>query len=618
MLKITGDGRKAALDLRLVGLPPDPAGGKIAAAAERIADIYHHTKNRAYPAAGPRPGALQLVFCDLSTPGPGWNAYQELKDRLVGRGLPADLVRFVHDGASDRQKAELFARARSGAIAVLVGSTAKMGVGTNVQARAIALHHLDAPWRPADMDQRDGRILRQGNLNAEVTILRYVTEGSFDTFMYQTLERKSRFITQVCRGDTDIARTVDDIGEATLSLAQVKALSTGNPLIMEKAGVDSDVARLERLAASHHTEQRRAAKVIADGADRLARLQGRLTLIQAAIARRTPIAGDEFSATIDGQHFTKRADAGPRLQAALATARHRSGQSIPLGAMAGLDLALRVDGIGGDAILEIGVADLPVNPVRVEARDIRQLHPGGLLARVTHMIDGLDGAAHVLHDEIARTQADISTAQTIVGQTFDQDDLLRGLKARQAAVNQALIDLGDNPDSSAAPARYPGPDATPQDWQDFLDHVAVPPAGETSQNPEPTLTTMPTADLERHLTRNRAALAAKQRARQQADQAASRLRPRLSPPHDPDANHPRLAALARHQADLRRFDTDIATLTQQVDAAQTELSRRADRPPHQSSTIAAPPVPRSSRQPTPGAKRPSPANPSGTTLTPKP
>ena len=187
MLKITGDGRKAALDLRLVGLPPDPAGGKIAVAAERIAAIYHHTKNRAYPAAGTRPGALQLVFCDLSTPGPGWNAYQELKDRLVDRGVPADLVRFVHDGANDRQKAELFARARAGAIAVLVGSTAKMGVGTNVQARAIALHHLDAPWRPADMDQRDGRILRQGNLNAEVTILRYVTEGSFDTFMYQIL-----------------------------------------------------------------------------------------------------------------------------------------------------------------------------------------------------------------------------------------------------------------------------------------------------------------------------------------------------------------------------------------------------------------------------------------------
>ena len=236
MLKITGDGRKAALDLRLVGVRPDPTGGKIAVAASHIAAIYHQHKHRPYPAAGARPGALQLVFCDLSTPSPGWNAYQELKDRLVGHGVPADAVRFVHDGSGDRQKADLFAQARSGAIAVLVGSTAKMGVGTNVQARAIALHHIDAPWRPADMDQRDGRIRRQGNLNDTVTIKRYVTEGSFDTFMYQTLERKSRFINQVCRGELDIARTIDDVGEATLSLAEVKALSTGNPLIMEKAG----------------------------------------------------------------------------------------------------------------------------------------------------------------------------------------------------------------------------------------------------------------------------------------------------------------------------------------------------------------------------------------------
>ena len=616
MLKITGDGRKAALDLRLVGLPPDPAGGKIAVAAERIAAIYHHTKSRAYPAAGTRPGALQLVFCDLSTPGPGWNAYQELKDRLVDRGVPADLVRFVHDGANDRQKAELFARARSGAIAVLVGSTAKMGVGTNVQARAIALHHLDAPWRPADMDQRDGRILRQGNLNAEVTILRYVTEGSFDTFMYQTLERKSRFINQVCRGDTDMARTVDDIGEATLSLAEVKALSTGNPLIMEKAGVDSDVARLERLAASHHAEQRRAAKVIADGGDRLARLQGRLTLIEDAIARRTPIAGDDFSATIDGQHFTKRADAATQLQAALAAARHHPGQTIPLGVMAGLDLAVRVDGVGGDAILEIGVAGLPVNPVRIEARDLRHLHPGGLLTRVTHMIGGLDSAAQLLHDEIARSQADITTAQTIVGRPFDQHDLLRGLKARQAAIDQALLDLGDNPDSPAEPARYPGPDATPQDWQDFLAHLAPPSAGPTNPDPQPALAAMGTADLDRHLSKSRAALAAKQQARQQADQAARRLRRRLSPPTSLDADDPRLAALARHQTDLSRLDSDIAALTQQIDAAQSELDGRPDRPPHQPSAGPTPPVPRTNRQPTSEANHHPAAAPPAPTRTP--
>jgi hypothetical protein len=614
MLKITGDGRKAALDLRLVGLPPDPAGGKTAVAAERIAAIYHQTKDRPYPAAGSRPGALQLAFCDLSTPGPGWNAYQELKDRLVGHGVPAETVRFVHEGASDQQKADLFSKARSGSIAVLIGSTAKMGVGTNVQARAIALHHLDAPWRPADMDQRDGRILRQGNLNAEVTIFRYVTEGSFDTFMYQTLERKSRFIHQVCGGDTDIARNVDDIGEATLSLAEVKALSTGNPLIMEKAGVDSDVARLERLAASRHAEQRRATKVIADGGERLVHLQGRLTLIEDAVARRTPIAGDDFSATIDAHHFTKRVDAAAALQAALSAARHRIGQTIPLGAMAGLDVAVRVEGVGGDAVLEIGITGVPVNPVRVQARDLRHVHPGGLLTRVAHMIGGLESTADVLRDEIARTQADITTAESIVGQPFDQDQSLRGLKARQASIDQALLDVGDDDSASGAePVRYPGPDATPQEWEAFLAQFSPDPFGAASVRPEAPLVAMTTDELDQYLTAGRAALTTKQRARDHAHQAEERLRHHLRAAPSGDPGDPRLAAQARQQADRRRLLADIATLTEQVHAAQTELDRRAVLP-HQSPNAPTPGVPRTPRQPAPGGDHPQPAVPTVPTV----
>jgi hypothetical protein len=226
---------------------------------------------------GERPGALQLVFCDIGTPRREWNAYDELKTHLVERGVPQGAVRFMHEAKNDREKAELFAQCRSGAVAVLIGSTEKMGIGTNIQARAVALHHLDCPWRPADIEQREGRILRQGNLNRDVEVLRYVTESSFDVFMWGTVERKAAFIAQVTRGDKELGRQVDDVSEASLSYGEVKALATGNPLIMEKAGVDSEVAKLERLAHAHATEQRRLAKTIASAPSAIERLEHDMT-----------------------------------------------------------------------------------------------------------------------------------------------------------------------------------------------------------------------------------------------------------------------------------------------------------------------------------------------------
>ncbi|MGH3927708.1 MAG: helicase-related protein, partial [Pseudonocardiaceae bacterium] len=190
MLKISGDGRKAALSMQLAGGRHAP--GKIEAAAVNIAKIWQDTKDRPVPknindpAGGddPPPGGMQLVFCDMGTPsGKGWNAYGELRRQLVDRGMDPNGIRFMHDAKNDREKAELFAAARNGQVQVLIGSTEKMGVGTNVQRRAVALHHLDAPWRPSDVEQRDGRIMRQGNTNKEVAIFRYVTEGSFDAYM---------------------------------------------------------------------------------------------------------------------------------------------------------------------------------------------------------------------------------------------------------------------------------------------------------------------------------------------------------------------------------------------------------------------------------------------------
>ena len=254
MLKVSGDGRRAALDLRLIGQPMT-VPGKIGAAASRIAAIWAAHRDDTYQGADdhgePVRGSLQLVFCDLGTPGDGWNVYGELRSQLAARGLPRAAIRFVHEARTDRDKGELFAACRAGSVAVLIGSTEKMGVGTNVQARAVALHHLDCPWRPADVAQREGRILRQGNMNDEVHVLRYVTEHSFDGYMWQTVERKARFIAQVMRGRLDV-REIEDIGDAALSYNEVKALATGNPLLMDKAEADAEFTRLQRAERAHH------------------------------------------------------------------------------------------------------------------------------------------------------------------------------------------------------------------------------------------------------------------------------------------------------------------------------------------------------------------------------
>jgi hypothetical protein len=215
------------------------AKGKVAACVREVTDIWR--RSTAFRGA-------QMVFCDLSSPkgDKGFSVYDDLRQRLIEAGLPEKEIAFVHDADTDVQKATLFKAVRDGRIRVLLGSTAKMGVGTNVQTRLCALHHLDAPWRPCDVEQREGRILRQGNECEDVEIFRYVTEQSFDAYLWQTLETKARFIAQVMKGDKGI-RSLEDVELATLSYAEVKALASGNPLVIEKAGVDAEVAKLSTL-----------------------------------------------------------------------------------------------------------------------------------------------------------------------------------------------------------------------------------------------------------------------------------------------------------------------------------------------------------------------------------
>ena len=304
MLKITGDGRKAALDMRLVTGQPASAPGKLQAAAANIARLYHATRAREYldPVTGrpsSTPGALQIVFCDLSTPGgEGWNAYDQLRDELADRGLPVDRVRYIHQARDDLEKARLFAACRAGHVNVILGSTQKMGVGTNIQNA----RDRPAPSRrsvaPADVAQRDGRIKRQANQNPEVGIYRYVTEGSFDTYMWQTVERKARFINQLMRGRLDV-REIEDLGEDVIGFAELKAIASGDPLILQKAKIDAEVERLGRVHRAWQRGHHALRSTITAGEQRAAVRERQLAGVNQALPRVRDTRGDLFKITIN-------------------------------------------------------------------------------------------------------------------------------------------------------------------------------------------------------------------------------------------------------------------------------------------------------------------------------
>ncbi len=247
MLKITNDGRKLALDQRLINdMLPDEENSKATTCVDKAFEIWEQTKEQK---------SAQLIFCDLSTPkGDGtFNVYEDIRDKLMAKGVPENEIAFIHDANTETRKAELFAKVRSGQVRFLLGSTAKMGAGTNVQDRLIALHHLDVPWRPSDIEQQEGRILRQGNMNDKVKIFRYVTEGTFDSYSWQLIENKQKFIGQIMTSKSPV-RSCEDIDEAALTYAEVKALATGNPYIKEKMDLDIQVSKLKLLKANHTSQ----------------------------------------------------------------------------------------------------------------------------------------------------------------------------------------------------------------------------------------------------------------------------------------------------------------------------------------------------------------------------
>lgn len=307
MLKVTNDGRKLALDQRLINpLLPDDPGGKAAACAANVFRIWEQHREKRL---------TQLVFCDLSTPKADgtFNVYDDLKAKLIAKGIPEHEIAFIHNADTEARKKELFAKVRKGQIRVLMGSTQKMGAGTNVQDKLIALHDLDCPWRPSDLAQRLGRIVRQGNRNPEVEIFRYVTEGTFDSYLYQLVENKQKFISQIMTSKLPV-RSAEDVDETALSYAEIKALATGNPLIIEKCQLEMDVNKLKILHASHLSQKYALEdKILKEYPQEIKRQNERITgyKADAETAAKHPADKDRFPPMkIGGIFYAEKAEAG--------------------------------------------------------------------------------------------------------------------------------------------------------------------------------------------------------------------------------------------------------------------------------------------------------------------
>lgn len=341
MLKITTDGRKLALDQRLLNpaLPDDP-GSKANACADKVYEIWAQTREQR---------SAQLIFSDLATPGTGaWDVYDDIRDKLIARGVPKEEIAYIHDANTDAKKAALFARVRTGKVRVLLGSTQKMGAGTNVQTKLIALHHLDVPWRPSDIEQREGRILRQGNENKRVQIFRYATEGSFDAYSWQLIENKQRYISQIMTSKTP-ARSCEALDEATLTYAEVKALCAGNPLIKEKMDLDNEVARLSTLRSAHNAQIYELQDLVSIGypaairriGQELDALRQDAALFQSSL-RKDDKGNEMFSAVIQGVTYTKRADADAALLDACKAAAAGAGEK-KIGRYCGFDICVGYD-----------------------------------------------------------------------------------------------------------------------------------------------------------------------------------------------------------------------------------------------------------------------------------
>ena len=426
MLRITNDGRKLALDQRMMNpLLPASETGKVSACAGNVYAIWQRTAAQK---------STQLVFCDLSTPKSDgqFNVYDALRGELIAMGIPAEEIAYIHSAKTESQKKELFGKVRSGQIRVLIGSTAKMGAGTNVQQRLIALHHLDCPWRPADLQQREGRIVRQGNQNPEVEIYTYVTENTFDSYLYQLVEGKQKFIGQIMTSKSPV-RSAEDIDETALSYAEIKALCTGNPLIKERMDLDIDVQRLRLLKSSYLSQkyalEDKIAKYLPQEIRQYEqRIEGYGTDAAYLVAHTCPDADGFSPITIEGKTYTTKKAAG----SAILEACHAmtSPDPIPLGEYRGFAMVLCFDPVSREYKVTLS------HKMSYSVSLGGDLH--GNITRIDNALAGIEAQQAASVELLANAKAQLAAAQEQVSRPFSQEDELRIKSARLDELNIAL------------------------------------------------------------------------------------------------------------------------------------------------------------------------------------
>ena len=447
MLRITNDGRKLALDMRLINpLAADDPNGKVATCARNVARIWAQTKDRR---------STQLVFCDQSTPNKNapiemqknaegvyemipdqfTDVYNDLKKKLMAEGIPEEEIAFIHDAKTEQKKKELFAKVRGGEVRILVGSTAKMGAGTNVQDRLIALHDLDCPWRPSDLQQRLGRIVRQGNQNPEVEIFRYVTEGTFDAYLYQLVESKQRFIAQIMTSKLP-ARAAEDVDETALSYAEIKALATGNPQIIEKCNLDMEVSKLNMLRASH-LSQRYALEelVLRKYPAEIKELNERIAGYEqdsARLAEHPKPAEGIAPMVLGGVIYTERENAG---KAIIEACTHMNGaETVSIGSYRGFSMLLSYDGAANEFRM--------VLKGKLSHTAVLGADAGGNVTRIDNALEKITEHLANARSQLAHTTEQLENARTEMTAPFPKEAELAEKTRRLNELN-VLLNLNE-------------------------------------------------------------------------------------------------------------------------------------------------------------------------------
>ena len=437
MLKITNDGRKLALDQRLVnGMLPDNEESKVNACMDNIYRVWE---------AGEAKKLTQLVFCDLSTPHNDgtFNVYDDLKAKLMERGIPAEEIAFIHDAKTEVQKAALFTSVRRGLVRVLIGSTAKMGAGTNVQRKLAALHHLDIPWRPSDIEQREGRMIRQGNTNESVDVFRYVTENTFDAYMWQTIESKQKFISQIMTSKSPV-RSCEDIDETALSYAEVKALATGNPYIKEKMDLEIDVSRLKLVKANYQSQKYAMEDRLLKYFPREVKLtEERIAGFKADMSLYEQHKTEDFPGMVlNGVNYAEKKDAGAAL---IETCKAQTSPELKeVGSFRGFTLMLSYDTFGKTFKLTLKGA---LSHTIDLGSDIH-----GNIQRMENAFDMFPTRLNACEQALANLQTQIENAKAEVEKPFAQEDELRTKMARLAELDAMLnMDKRENDTLDATP-----------------------------------------------------------------------------------------------------------------------------------------------------------------------